>query len=237
MLQGQCVDMPKCKKKACNAYRLSDDSYCLFHSNKKKRSISKKPVRLERTEDQESRIISGLTFLFTTEEGKDLLGAEVRKQLIQRGMIIPIGFGLQLVSWNYPGYFHQRVYDKVARGIWWAWISWAQRVGVTGTFFVPEKRVFMAMVDDYIAARYLKTTRFERAIIGGSARLASKALLVVSVIDLLYTTGRISDAAFGTGIQTYLDDRMNSGSVKKGVQDIGKASYLEMLVRSGEYRD
>jgi hypothetical protein len=236
VLQGQCVDMPKCKKKACNAYRLSDDSYCLFHSNKKKRSISKKPVRLERTEDQESRIISGLTFLFTTKEGRDLLGTEVRRALIQKGMIIPIGFGLQLVSWNYPGYFHQRVYDKIARGIWWAWITWAQKAGVAPSFFVPERRVFMAMVDDYIAARYLKTNRFERAIIGGSARLASKALLVVSVIDLLYTTGRISDAAFDTGIQTYLDNRMNYGSVKPGVQALGKATYLETLVRSGEYR-
>jgi hypothetical protein len=224
--------MALCKKRGCKAYCIRDSLYCLFHT--KKDLISKEPARLQRAKTQDSVIRDGLEFLFMTEEGRDLLGTEVRKQLIQKGMVVPITMGLQVISWNYPGYLHQRAYDKVARGLWWSWITWYKRFGFNPGL-MPERTVFMAMVDDYIAARYARNPRWTRAMIGGSARLLSKAIVVVSIIDLLYTTGRISDAAFDTGIEQWLHQH-RPANVEQGVQDVAKASFLEQLVRAGEYR-
>lgn len=224
--------MANCKKRGCKAHRIHHSSYCLFHT--KKKPVPKKPARLQRAETQD-RIKDGLEFLFLTEEGRDLLGTEVRKQLIQKGMVVPITLGLQVISWNYPGYLHQRAYDKVAKGLWWSWITWYKRFGYNPAL-MPERTVFMAMVDDYIAARYARNPRWARAMIGGSARLLSKTIVVLSIIDLLYTTGRVSDAAFDTGISQYLLQKDDFVDTTKAKQDIGKASFLEQLVRAGEYR-
>lgn len=225
--------MANCKKRGCKAYCIHDSSYCLFHT--KKKTYSKEPARLQRAKTQDSVIRDGLEFLFTTEEGKDLLGAEIRKQMIQKGMVVPITLGLQVISWNYPGYFHQRIYDKVARGLWWSWITWYKKFGYNPAL-MPERTVFMAMVDDYILARYTRTPRWARAMIGGTARLLSKAIVIVSVIDILYTTGRISDAAFDTAIMQVLPQKKDFVNVTKAQEDFARASWLEMLARSGEYR-
>lgn len=227
--------MPKCKKRKCNAHSLRSDPYCLFHK-RKEISTSKTPVRRQRTKDQDSIIRTGLDNLFNTEEGRELLRSEITKQLTQRALVIPIGISLQILSWNYPGYFHQHVYDKLARGLWSAWFSWYRRYAIpskaTLSLAGVTKAEFMATVDSYIASRYVKTGRITRAMIGGTARLASKAIFVLAIADALGSASRISQQAFGTNLLLYERDH----AVKPGVREFGKASYLETLVRSGEYR-
>jgi hypothetical protein len=227
--------MPRCKKRRCNAHSLRTDPYCLFHQRDegKKKPASERPVRPRRTKDQDSIIRTGIANLFETEEGRELLRSEIKKQLVQSGLVIPIGYSLSIISWNYPGYFHQHIYDKVARGMWWAWIVWYERFGIKGSpINMPDKKIFMARVDAYIASRYVKTGRVKRAMIGGTARLASKALFVLFVLDTIGTASRVSDQAFGKSLLLY----ERNSYVKPGVRDIGKASYLETLVRAGEYR-
>lgn len=215
--------MAKCAKRGCNAYALSNDKFCLFHS-KKKRSISKKPSRrMSESNSRNNRMgipqrhRDAFDRLFRTEEGRSLLKRELKKEAVSKSIQIPMGLGLQIISWNYPGYFHQHAYDELFKVI-------VKRAHVlfgldAGGLAYVSKSELDRSLRYYLAQRYAKTTRFQRAAIGGGARLLTKALAVWMIADILFTAGRVSHFAYSSSIPTRTASE----------NDLAKATWLQTI--------
>jgi hypothetical protein len=214
--------MAKCAKRGCNAYALANDKSCLFHT--KKRPVSKKPSRrVSESNSRNNRMgipkrhRDAFDRLFRTEEGRSLLKRELRKEAVSKSIQIPMGLGLQIVSWNYPGYFHQHAYDEIFKVI-------VKRAHVffgleSGGLSYVTKAELDASLRYYLAQRYAKTSRVQRAVIGGGARLLTKALAVWMIADLLFTAGRVSHFAYSSSVPT----RTASDN------DIAKATWLQTI--------
>jgi hypothetical protein len=208
----------KCRKKGCSAYCLKDKSYCLFHqrtptlSSKKEASPKRSSLRIP---DREREAFDRL---FNTDEGRALIKSEIKAQVRQKALAVPLTLGLQVVSWNNPGLFQQHVTDELFKAVFRAArknpklfsILGGQRLFQAASYgriyshrLLYDKAYFERQLGTYLSARYHARGRVKRIAIGGTARLLSRVLTGVMIADLLMTTSRLSSHAYGEALPIY----------------------------------
>jgi hypothetical protein len=206
----------KCRKKGCSAYCLKDSEYCLFHqrtptlSSKKeastKRSIFRIPDREREAFDR----------LFNTEEGRDLIRNELKAQIRQKAIAVPMTLGLQVVSWNNPGFVQQHATDELFKAVYrtarknpklFSFLGGQRLLHSSGKIYshrlLYDKAYFERQMSTYLSARYHARSRVKRVAVGGTARLLSRVLTGVMIADLLMTASRIHEHAYGEALPHY----------------------------------
>lgn len=206
----------KCRKKGCSAYCLKDSKYCLFHqptttlSSKKKASSKRSNLRIPERERQ------AFDRLFNTDEGRDLIRNEIKAQIRQKAIAVPMTLGLQVVSWNNPGFVQQHATDELFKIVYrtarknprlFKMLGGQMLLQQSGKIYshrlLYDKAYFERQMSTYLSARYHARSRVKRVAVGGTARLLSRVLTGVMIADLLMTGSRIYEHAYGEALPYY----------------------------------
>lgn len=209
--------MPACNAvkadgKRCKAYCKVGDSKCIFHS----KTVSDKIVAAKRKTISRDKIghmhVEAFDKLFRTQEGRNLLKSELKAEVRQKALAVPMGIGLSYVSWRNPGYFHQRLYDFYFRSIMKATYRINPALATSGLYYVGgarqgkmaghllTKSMFETQLTAYLGNRYKSSSRLKRATVGGTARVLNKLLIATAIADTMMTSSKLASYAYAEAL-------------------------------------